>query len=716
VKVSKLVVRGFRAFAEEVEFDLDADVVLVVGANGRGKTSLFDALLWLLSGGVPRLGEAASVVSMYSADGEARVEGRFHQVGNEDVRVVRTTSGTQQGIMLEKGGKTYRGDEAEMQILKTFWPDALVAPDSASAFTAALRRSIYLEQDRVREFVDADDDQERFNAISELVGAGRVTELQRDLERARKAWTTATNRLDKDRAELEQRLKISLDRLDQLGTDAVDPETANRWQDWWNRASDLGIVEQDSPVPATRDAGPALDRAIAQANVHRLSLRRDHAEVTEFIEALVSHDEESAVAETAELKTAAARRREEADQLRADLARATELQTELRREQLEVRDAAHELGVLAELALRHLGERCPVCQQEYDKEETTQRLSRLVEVAGASAPESPEGAPDTDTVKRLIAELARHQQLLSKSELELAQAESESRVWRAWKSERIEQLARLDIAPTTDESELQERLDYRSVKLSQAIEEVTVLASEGEALALELTRISEGARRADIDTDVARLRLEVSELDDRCEARGRTRDLATLMIEGLREAGSEVVERELKRIEPTLQRLYARIDPHVALRTVRFLTEYPRGRGRLRTSLFDDTADVGTDAPGTVLSSSQMNALAVCVFLSFNLGLASLPLEMAILDDPLQSLDDVNLLGLVDMLRRTKERRQLMLSTHDPRFAALLEKKLRPIEDGRRTVVISFEGWNRDGPRISTHQVPPDSKRLRIVA
>jgi hypothetical protein len=40
------------------------------------------------------------------------------------------------------------------------------------------------------------------------------------------------------------------------------------------------------------------------------------------------------------------------------------------------------------------------------------------------------------------------------------------------------------------------------------------------------------------------------------------------------------------------------------------------------------------------------------------------------LDDPLQS--DINLLGLVDVLRKIKARRQLILTTHDERFGVLL--------------------------------------------
>jgi hypothetical protein len=51
------------------------------------------------------------------------------------------------------------------------------------------------------------------------------------------------------------------------------------------------------------------------------------------------------------------------------------------------------------------------------------------------------------------------------------------------------------------------------------------------------------------------------------------------------------------------------------------------------------------------LSSSQLNVLAVSAFLALNPGVETLPLNAVALDDPLQSLDDVNLLSLIDLPR-----------------------------------------------------------------
>jgi len=108
--------------------------------------------------------------------------------------------------------------------------------------------------------------------------------------------------------------------------------------------------------------------------------------------------------------------------------------------------------------------------------------------------------------------------------------------------------------------------------------------------------------------------------------------------------------------------------------------------------------------------------LSVSVFLGLNLGLRHTPLDVVLLDDPLQSLDDINLLGLIDLLRRTKDRRQLVLSTHDISFGHLLARKLRPSVPEQRTKIIQFDSWSRDGPQVTQSESPGDPAKLRVVA
>ncbi|WNG56067.1 AAA family ATPase [Archangium gephyra] len=57
-RVSKLVLENFKGFSDRIELDLDAEVVLLVGPNGRGKTSTIEALELIVAGAIgQRIGD-----------------------------------------------------------------------------------------------------------------------------------------------------------------------------------------------------------------------------------------------------------------------------------------------------------------------------------------------------------------------------------------------------------------------------------------------------------------------------------------------------------------------------------------------------------------------------------------------------------------------------------------------------------------------------------
>ena len=189
MRLLSLELSSFRGFPQRHLFDLDADAVIVVGANGHGKTSLFDGILWALCGRIPRLhDDDARLVSMYSETGQARVKLRLKDSATGDqFTVIRSFDGKEERVTLETPERLYQGPSAEGRLIDLIWPDAASASDPREALASVLTRSVYLQQDLIRHFVEAASDQERFAAVSELVGAGRVSELQASLERAKKA-------------------------------------------------------------------------------------------------------------------------------------------------------------------------------------------------------------------------------------------------------------------------------------------------------------------------------------------------------------------------------------------------------------------------------------------------------------------------------------------------------------------------------------------------
>lgn len=710
MRIESLEVSGFRAFSGREAFDLDADAVIVVGANGQGKTSLLDAVFWCLAGTIPRLGSEASMVSMYSPSGEARVVLSLRNEHDNIARVVRSSDGRQSTLLLETDGQSVRGKEAEARLLRLLWPQALVASRPEQALVSALERGVYLQQDLVREFIEAESDQDRFTTISELVGAGRVTELQMSLDRSRTAWSRVTNAREGEANELREGLVSLQNRLESLkGADSEVPLDRAAWQGWWEKVARLGVTLRETPEPDSRDAATALDAAVKQLQALELSTDRRHEAAVQALSELDGLPPEPSE-DLAGIRVALETAQQSVEQARASLAAAQHQAAEVRRQQVEIREAREQLRVFAELALRHLGERCPVCQQTYDEPATRSRLEALArETSGA--PEPAEQMPDVAAAAQMVQE--RERQALA-AERTLRSAEERMRAWQASRAQLFGRLEQLGLASGPEglwreglQSLVQELEEMRTSLLEQT--------REGERLALAVASAGQRARRAEVEEELERLRRELEDTQADVRARQRTGDLVAKMLEALRNATSEVVEAQLLQIEPLVQRVYATADPHPAFRVVKLLTSMSRGRGRVTPSVSDPVSGVASDAPRTVLSSSQMNVLAVSVFMALNLGVPALPLRTVILDDPLQSLDDLNLLGLVDLLRRARERRQVFISTHDSRFGRLLERKLRPVAQGQRTLVIELEGWGRDGPLAARHEVPPERAPVRIA-
>jgi len=154
------------------------------------------------------------------------------------------------------------------------------------------------------------------------------------------------------------------------------------------------------------------------------------------------------------------------------------------------------------------------------------------------------------------------------------------------------------------------------------------------------------------------LRQQVVELTDRiadqeseCDLRDDASEDAQELHAAVRVREESFVEDELVRIGDLLQTVYATVDPHPEFKAVRLLTGRHRGRGRLWTRLEAATNGklIAVDEPRTVLSSSQLNVLAVSTFMAFNLSIKDLPLEVMALDDPhLSSSAICDVLALLD--------------------------------------------------------------------
>ena len=279
-----------------------------------------------------------------------------------------------------------QGAAAETELFQALLPEALTSDDGAKALADALTRSAYLQQDLVRDFIDAQSEVDRFSAVSELVGAGRVTELQLQLDRERTAWSRRTNDREVEVERLRtrwQELRQRIERIEASPSD-FDPGVAAAWDAWWPRVAQVTAEVRSLLDPASSEATVALEQAMREVASRQRALERRRLLAEELASELQATpdsgdivnalkearaSEQEAVAAAAETRTAVDDERRRA--------------AESRRISLQAYEEREQLRALAQLALEHLGERCPVCTQTYDRPGTIARLQALAELPQA---------------------------------------------------------------------------------------------------------------------------------------------------------------------------------------------------------------------------------------------------------------------------------------------------------------------------------------------
>jgi len=632
------------------------------------------------------------------------------ETGSE-LTVTRSFDGAETRIAVEGSSGAYQGAAAEARLIDLVWRDATSASNSQKALAGVLTRSVYLQQDVIREFVEAASDEERFQAVSELIGAGRVTDLQASLERAKKAWSTVTNQRQEELRPLKDKLATIEARLSELRTRQSPSSlivTAEAWAEWWTDLRDSGIQSMRVEL-SSREAPGALDAAINELNAKKLAAERRLEQLRSLQSELADFAAKPDIALAAMIETVAAGK-QQLENLKAEVVNEQERLSLLRSQQAALQEKSEQLRTLAILALENLGEHCPVCAQTYDRQETERRLNDLAK----SALSEGELAIDQSTVGELLVKVASKEKELASAEVALRSQERLASDLQTRRQKIDDRLGELGIEAL--QGNRNEAVNTKVDETRNGISRLLELQGLGESIAARLAQSSGQALAEELDREAQVLRNDTGDREQQISARNRSGDLAQRVIEALREASSSVVQERLNEISPLLQSIYSRVDPHPSFRMVKFLARIVRGKGHLSTVVSDPLEDKESALPSTILSSSQLNALAVAVFLSLNIGIRQPPLPIAIMDDPLQSLDDINLLGLVDLLRRTKAQRQLLVSTHDSRFGSLLSRKLRPTHTGERTTVIELEGWSRRGPDVKVHDVSSDPVPLRLVA
>ena len=172
-RIKKLCIKNFRGIGKKVDLDMDADIIIIYGPNGTGKTSIIDAIEWTITGEVERLWKEnydipvntnESLVNLFSRERFVEVQVEFSK-NSKSIIARRYIDLLKSRRSHPKIGKRKANDKAMIK--------EVVGINIPQVDVRRLRRvflrSHFLGQNTILEFI-SQNPEDRYDAFSHMVG------------------------------------------------------------------------------------------------------------------------------------------------------------------------------------------------------------------------------------------------------------------------------------------------------------------------------------------------------------------------------------------------------------------------------------------------------------------------------------------------------------------------------------------------------------------
>jgi exonuclease SbcC len=152
---------------------------------------------------------------------------------------------------------------------------------------------------------------------------------------------------------------------------------------------------------------------------------------------------------------------------------------------------------------------------------------------------------------------------------------------------------------------------------------------------------------------------------------------------------------------PLINVIYRKIDPHPDYKEIKFECDFSKEKPRLQiyTTSLDEDDNLVKSVPSLYFNTAQVNILSLSIFLARALKTKNPKtgnsVDCIFIDDPIQSMDSINVLSFIDLFRglTLSLNKQLIVSTHEENFHLLLQKKIPP--EFFKSTFIEFETFGK---------------------
>ena len=660
LRLIEVDIENFRGFADRQVVPLDGDAVLISGGNGTGKTSLTDALTWNLTGELPGLSQRLKgerkgedyVLSRYGF-GLARVRLKV-LVDGQPWNIERRGNAGGSDLHIKPSQRSPSDADSELARLFGF--------EHHAAMTTGVHAWGVLRQDSMRATLEQGSEK-LHRRLREILGLNALAEFEAATNETARALGHEAEEARKELDQLLMRLGTAKAELETAQQQATTREVA--------RVSAAARLERlrSQPIAGVRLTlgADAESGAVLEVGEQVARLLREAFDIMHQLRAAPGFGDAPSEDVIAGLRI----QREEA---------------ELALTELEARHSAQLR--MTEAALNLLSGHCPVCAQSIDEQAVREDLQRRIA----------EDADDAVDLKQ-----ARERVTVSRSAVE--QAESAARRAEAARSTYEHAASRL-VQALVDASLVEVPSPWRELELLEDTQSgLQQVRDELQAAYRELVALEHDPAVVGLAASVAELHAREPEARKRAEEAGRRAQQGDALRRAATDSAVEITQQSLNALEPAFAEVYDRLAPHPSFTHLKMFHEVYYGKGRSSPRIIDPVRGIEAN-PNLVCSEGQLNVVALSYFLALNLETEQGGLPFAILDDPLQSMDVINVLGFCDVARALRERRQLIITTHDRRFGGLLERKLSPRQRGQRTLHLQLTAWDRSGPHIEVVEPP----------
>lgn len=649
MKLEFVEVAGFRGFRERTRFDFSAGFAVLTGRNGVGKSSLFDAIDFALTG----------TITKYQVKGAkgGGLDSHIWWIGSEACaeQYVRVGFADSEGNRLWLRRSRDQGlESSEENISQRFCAPGVVPVDWAQM----LIQTSLIRDELIAAFSLDLTEQARFSAVQAAMGGLQGP----DHSERTKAIVKAAESLVE-----QQRTKVVSTQSDlgrTLGT-LTEAQSAASAQEDIAKANELTTAVLGRTIPINAEGMRELRGLIVERrrSVEPLLSIAANLERIETELGLVSSEEARE-----ELELVQVRRQTSSTEVARDQDSVRDLEGSLRSEELENSLAVHFAALLEHgEAIGLVDGHCPLCSAIQSNEDFRDALSTLRERLS-------ERGRRIQSISTRLTE-ARRRLVETQAELDTLNREYE-------------------VAAGRQELLLKERTQLRAQVMqwgvtssdidTKALRELILRRQEGTSTLEQAIAVFESSNAADriatIQGRISTIRSNINAETGRLHALEQGLEIARQIDRASRVIANELLTEQFETVLPLLKELYMRLRPHSEWQEI----ETDIG-GHVRASLNFTVGD-GKN-PQFLFSSGQRRTAGLAFLLAIHLSRPWCKFQTLLLDDPVQHIDDYRALNLVEVLsaiRRTD--RQIIIAVEDPALADVLCRRLRSTiaEEGKR--------------------------------